>query len=41
MESKDTRSEKTVAEIIKIAFYSIENSINKAAEHVGVERNSN
>ena len=29
---------KSVAEKIKITFYSIENSINKAAENFGVER---
>ena len=40
MELKDTRSHKTVAEKIKIANYSIENSINKAAEKFGVERKS-
>ena len=40
IESKDTRSHKTVVERIKIAFYSIENSINKAAENFWVERKS-
>ena len=40
MESNDTMIYKTVAEKIKIAFYSIENSINKAAGIFGVERKS-
>ena len=40
MESKDTRSHKTVADNQKIAFYFIENSINKDIENFGVERKS-
>ena len=40
MESKHSRSHKTVAQKIIIANYSIENSINKGAEKFGVERKS-
>ena len=39
MKSKDTRSQKTVAKKFNIAVYSIVNSINKATENFGVERN--
>ena len=40
MESKHSRSHKTVAQKIIIANYSIQNSINKGAEKFGVERKS-
>ena len=40
MESKHSRSHKTVAQKIIIANYSIQNSINKGAEKFGVKRKS-